>query len=873
MRFISRLSIIILLAVGSLQAQTKVNPVTGINWPSGCQLYNAATNTCVSAAGTITTPVTIPDGGTNGTTAAAGLANLHGISSVLTTPQTMVSPLALSNAGVFTNTQMNEYHQVLLNDCAVATQFQLSQGANYGTDALAGCVIVPSTATAQGVSAVSGYVENFASSAPGKPNAIGGFFQAACAANNSHCWGINPVLLDIGGVSNVILQNEFDFDVGGASTQVVGIAMNGSFNTAPAASYGFSITALTSHQWGYGFIANDACCSVGALYGTAYHGNTQASIPIQFKGVDSSGVPHLAQIFADALGDLILSPASGRPVFIGGDLENVNAVLLPSALTGTHGTSGTKVQLSDGTGTPGSAAIFASDGSITGGSGVSTTLTQVNLDDSLTTWKPVCVVGGCAGGTPGGTDTPTATVQSIGNASPALDGASMLLSLTTPVTSTQTNALWARNAPSCDTCTDITSDFEVYIGSNGAHASSFEFDSYEFDKTDLLNFMFGTQCNQTAGFWQIANQSSGWTSTTLACSLSYSTWHHIIENFTRDAASSTACSGMPCEHFVSISIDGTVTTLGLTEPSTVLPGTYASVIANQFQIDVGATTSAQTVTMNLDEVNFSASPTTAGQFLPLMGGTLTGALYGPSFNDLNLTGYGSTSNINLGGALNPAATGTNNIAAGGGSQNAVTTGYNLASFGEGTLYYCTTCYSSTAFGLNALQHATTGYELDGFGVGALNATTTGHDDDAQGHNALGQNIDGSSNVGIGAYAGWNSGTPLQHTNTSTFIGEGANNSVDGLANTTVIGYGAQGTASNQVTIGNAEVTSTILQGAVAAGTSVKTGVYTVSALPTGLPAGSIVAVSDATSLTAGACVGLGSTYTIAIYNGTTWACM
>jgi hypothetical protein len=262
--------------------------------------------------------------------------------------------------------------------------------------------------------------------------------------------------------------------------------------------------------------------------------------------------------------------------------------------------------------------------------GGSTTLSLTNLDDSLTTWKPVCVVGGCAGGTPGGTNTPTATVQSIGNASPSLDGASMLLSLTTPVTSTQTNALWARNGASCDTCTDITSDFEVYIGSNGAAASSFEFDSYNFDKTDLLDFMFGTQCNQTNHLWQISNQSSGWTSTTLACSLSYSAWHHIIENFTRDAASSTACSGMPCEHFVSISIDGTVTTLGLTEPSTVLPGTYASVIANQFQIDVGATTSAQTVTMNLDEVNFSASPTTAEQGLPLTGGTLTGALNGTS---------------------------------------------------------------------------------------------------------------------------------------------------------------------------------------------------------------------------------------------------
>jgi hypothetical protein len=41
--------------------------------------------------------------------------------------------------------------------------------------------------------------------------------------------------------------------------------------------------------------------------------------------------------------------------------------VLPTTLTGFHGTSGTKVQLSDGTGTKGNIAIFASDGSITNG--------------------------------------------------------------------------------------------------------------------------------------------------------------------------------------------------------------------------------------------------------------------------------------------------------------------------------------------------------------------------------------------------------------------------------------------------------------------------------------------------------------------------
>jgi len=44
-----------------------------------------------------------------------------------------------------------------------------------------------------------------------------------------------------------------------------------------------------------------------------------------------------------------------------------SSIILPSSLTGYHGTSGTKVQLSDGTGTPGFSAVFAADGSITNG--------------------------------------------------------------------------------------------------------------------------------------------------------------------------------------------------------------------------------------------------------------------------------------------------------------------------------------------------------------------------------------------------------------------------------------------------------------------------------------------------------------------------
>lgn len=50
-----------------------------------------------------------------------------------------------------------------------------------------------------------------------------------------------------------------------------------------------------------------------------------------------------------------------------GDFGNANGTLLPHTLTGSHGSSGTSVQLSDGTGTSGNLAKFASDGSVTNG--------------------------------------------------------------------------------------------------------------------------------------------------------------------------------------------------------------------------------------------------------------------------------------------------------------------------------------------------------------------------------------------------------------------------------------------------------------------------------------------------------------------------
>jgi len=448
------------------------------------------------------------------------------------------------------------------------------------------------------------------------------------------------------------------------------------------------------------------------------------------------------------------------------------------------------------------------DAQTTGGPPISLT----NINDSLTGWKPVCIQTAC---NPGGTNAPASTAQTTGNATPSLDGSSMLISETTLATSTQTNALWVyTGAGSCDSCTSITSDFEVYI-TNGSAADNIEFDSFIFDRTDSLDFMFGTQCNQTLGYWQIANNSSPWQTSSAACNLTSGTWHHIIETFHRVPGDTSCTGGMPCEHWDTITVDGNVNVINLTYPATTLPTGWASSSGLQFQLDIGATTgTAITVSENLDEVNFSEGPT-AG-YLPLAGGAITGPITVPLVNGLSLTNIGiGTGSENLGGSLTALSTGTGNLAVGPGVLNSNTTGSNNVGVGQGVLYVNTSGTNNVAVGLNTLNHNTTGPENTGVGQGVLAANTTGGDNTGIGKSALASLVAVNGDTAIGAYAGLftdaTETAPITSATYSTFIGMNTF-AANGMTNDTVIGYNAQATQSNEIMIGNSAVTQMCFAG-------------------------------------------------------------
>ena len=165
--------------------------------------------------------------------------------------------------------------------------------------------------------------------------------------------------------------------------------------------------------------------------------------------------------------------------------------------------------------------------------------------------------------------------------------------------------------------------------------------------------------------------------------------------------------------------------------------------------------------------------------------------------------------------------------------------YNTANTGFGylTLSSNTTGHSNTANGYEALQANTTGVQNSAIGKLALSANTGGNNNIALGSEALSHNTTGSFNVAAGTstmrfntlgnyntangiWALYNNtegsynsayGTSaLQGNitgNNNTAIGYNANVVSGNLSNATAIGNGAIATASNEVRIGNAKVSS------------------------------------------------------------------
>ncbi len=184
--------------------------------------------------------------------------------------------------------------------------------------------------------------------------------------------------------------------------------------------------------------------------------------------------------------------------------------------------------------------------------------------------------------------------------------------------------------------------------------------------------------------------------------------------------------------------------------------------------------------------------------------------------------FNTTGNNNVGigtWALNTNTTGMNNIGIGAHALKNNTDGDFNCALGSYALY-ANTGSNNSAFGDYALQDNNTGNTNAAFGSLALVHNTTGSDNTGLGASALAVNSTGSRNTGVGRFTlfnaqgsnenvalGYNAGRNYLHGNANTFIGSATATNADGYSNSTALGFEAAITASNQVRIGNAAITS------------------------------------------------------------------
>ena len=223
-------------------------------------------------------------------------------------------------------------------------------------------------------------------------------------------------------------------------------------------------------------------------------------------------------------------------------------------------------------------------------------------------------------------------------------------------------------------------------------------------------------------------------------------------------------------------------------------------------------------------------------------------------------------NICIGNEVaNLATSAHNNVTLGYRAGYGFTTGYENVLNGSLAGFAITTGYQNTVIGKEAGKTFTTGYNNTFVGYRAgFSMQTSSYQNTGVGNLSLFGVTTGISNTALGA----NSGQKVTTGSTNTFVGNAAGNGagqkVD-ATNSTAIGNGANTTASNQVVIGDANVTETILRG------TVTTGGYTVATLPAAGTAGRRAYVTDATAPTfLGTLTGGGAVVTPVFDNGVAW---
>lgn len=187
--------------------------------------------------------------------------------------------------------------------------------------------------------------------------------------------------------------------------------------------------------------------------------------------------------------------------------------------------------------------------------------------------KPTC--------NPGGVGIPSAV-------SDHFNGRTLGLSISGPAYS---NALWVRKVGATSNNYFIA-EFDAYIPEEAPQA--LEYDIFAFNQP--TEYMFGSQCDFSSGFWEVWSGTSGWVRTSKVCDLKKG-WHHIQWFVHR--------SGTEL-HYDLLSVDQVPFQLEMTEPSNPLPKGWNNTSGIQFQLDIAG--SAQPLTEYIKNISLVQLP-------------------------------------------------------------------------------------------------------------------------------------------------------------------------------------------------------------------------------------------------------------------------
>lgn len=223
--------------------------------------------------------------------------------------------------GLWTNTTQGQAVAGVMNGSNYVTLYQLGQGAQFANAGAIGLATPAAGSTQHEADGVFGGAQGINVTT----NAVGGAFYAFPTTNGTgtsdptriRLWGINPLAADLG-KTHVLLTNEFDFNVTGTDTHILGMQWTGNSTVNPTSdSVAWLLGPLgTGIKWPVGLELNDGATTVGIQMGVLTTGNGQPSQSIRLIGRNGSGVVNFMDVDLDQNGNFEFRPTGGAATLI-----------------------------------------------------------------------------------------------------------------------------------------------------------------------------------------------------------------------------------------------------------------------------------------------------------------------------------------------------------------------------------------------------------------------------------------------------------------------------------------------------------------------------------------------------------------------------